>query len=180
MTLETKMAENWKHLKHSLHAAISSVYERDQNLLNRDANERTLSFRLAHYLISSFPEHNIDCEYNRHGDDVKRLPRITTTDTGDTKGKTIFPDLIIHERGTDDNNYAVIEIKKEGNADTERDIEKLQSLTAANLGYFYAYGIHLTFGIKSIKDAAVYINGSLDQEKTTELKELLIRRANAA
>lgn len=174
------MTENWERLKDRLYAAISAVYEYDQNLLDRDVNERTLSFRLAHYLIEIFPEYDVDCEYNRHGDDVKRLPRVTTTDTADTKGKTIFPDIIIHKRGTDDNNYALIEIKKEGNTDTERDIEKLQSLTADNLGYRYTYGIHLTFGATSLHAAAVYTQGEINEEKTTEIKGQLANNMRTA
>ena len=70
---------------------------------NRDIHEQALSHRLAYHLENSnfFTGYNVDCEYNRHGDDTKE----------DSEGR-FRPDIIIHVRGNDDDNLIMIETKK--------------------------------------------------------------------
>lgn len=59
------------------------------------------------------------------------------TRTDDTDAKTIFPDVIVHQRGTD-NNLIVIEAKKNANRDRDdQDLAKLQAFRG-ELGYRYA------------------------------------------
>jgi len=163
--------DGWQQLKETLASALKQLFEDDQELLSRDVNERTLSFRLAHYLTPLYPDHDVDCEYNRHGDAIKRLPAPDPALTNDTKGKTIFPDILVHERGNDENNHILIEIKKSDNTDTARDIEKLRSLTAPGRGYFYQYGLHLTFGENRLSGATVYTGGNINENKTRDFIE---------
>ena len=131
--------------KKRLETAVTSLIKNDTVLLEKDVNERTISARLAHYLVAEYPSLNVDCEYNRKGDEIKHLPNEEPTSTNDASGKTIFPDIIVHNRGDDSQNEVVIEIKKEGNNDTERDFCKLKSLTSESGSYKYGCGFHLTF-----------------------------------
>ncbi len=52
--------------------ALLKVGEKDKALLAVSANERSITHKLAEYLQTAFPEYNVDCEYNRDGDDPKR------------------------------------------------------------------------------------------------------------
>ncbi|RTL28096.1 MAG: hypothetical protein EKK47_16710 [Burkholderiales bacterium] len=98
-----------------LNAALKCLCERDLHLLNVDASERSMTHRLAVHLIEQFPDHDIDCEYNRDGFDVKRLElaeRAAKDD--DVEAVTVFPDIVVHRRGHNDDNLLVIEVKKRG------------------------------------------------------------------
>jgi hypothetical protein len=170
--------DKWQEFKDHLLKALSKLFEKDRDLLEREVNERTLSFKLGEYLSSQYPNYHVDCEYNRKGDEVKRLPRSQPSQTSDTRGQTIFPDIIIHERGNDERNLAILEIKKYGNNDIQRDIDKLQSLTNPQHDYKYDFGIHLTFDKKKVCDAQVYIGGSKSEGKTSELKTHILKASS--
>lgn len=157
---------DWEGLTNKLIAAIEKLIKEDKCLLEIDINERTLSGRLAFYLQKIFKDYKVDCEYNRKENDIKRLPPEESARTGDTKGKTIFPDIIIHERGNQKKNLCLIEIKKEGNNDTARDIQKLTELTDKNGGYSYDYGFHLTFGKEGLCEFQVYEDGKISPDLT--------------
>jgi len=121
-----------------LHQAISELLNRDDHLLQFDVNERTISHQLAFHLKREFPDWDVDCEYNRNHDDIKRLklPR-EKVDSDDTFAQTVFPDIIIHHRGTDE-NLIVIEIKKSSNPQSpKRDFQKLNAFKS-QLGYQHA------------------------------------------
>ena len=100
--------------------------------------ERSIVFRFAHYLqneirkIESFENLYVDCEYNRNIDDLKKLPE---------PDKRIIPDVIIHERGVNDNNMLVMEFKTYWNNDQGHDEEKIECFTYAKGAYKYKYGV---------------------------------------
>lgn len=100
------------YIEQSLDKALQTLVERDANILMFDINERTISHRLAGYIEPFFKDWNVDCEYNRNHDDPKRLeiPRRNIC-SDDTAARTVFPDIIVHRRGTDE-NLLVIEMKK--------------------------------------------------------------------
>lgn len=137
-TSETAFLEN-------LDQALHALTERDTFILKRAANERAISFRLAMHLQSVFPEWDVDCEYNCWDSSSKRMNHvITTTDTAATEARTIYPDIVIHKRGTSQ-NLAAIEISKSTNDfGKHRDIKKLK-VYKAQIGY--AYAILLTIGV---------------------------------
>jgi hypothetical protein len=93
-------------------SALDKLMQCDSSLLQIDANERSITHRLAMYLQEEFEDWDVDGEYNRDNHPVKRL-RLTEefAQTNDTDGKTVFPDIIIHHRRTDQ-NLLVIEVKK--------------------------------------------------------------------
>ena len=96
--------------------ALDQLYERDRYLVdnrpflkerngNHHVGERSIVFRLAHYMqnfMDSNWEYNdyvLDCEYNRNGVHAKKLPSFE---------KGVYPDVIIHSRGNNDNNILMI------------------------------------------------------------------------
>ena len=130
-------------LKEKIDSAINMLIEEDNYLLAVDVNERSISHRLALYLQQQFMEWNVDCEYNRNRDDTKRLflggcihIPVEEIQTDDTEGRTVFPDIIVHHRGTDD-NLLVLEMKKSSsNISNEFDLHKLHEY-GNQLGYKY-------------------------------------------
>jgi hypothetical protein len=129
---------------------ISRLLEKDIYLLEINVNERTISGRLAFYLQGLFSDWDVDCEYNRskkkskeldlvHGELNQELSKSHKSISPiDDNGKTVYPDIIIHHRGRDE-NLVVIEIKKNSSTDEEDnfDITKLEKYKR-QLGYKYA------------------------------------------
>ncbi len=120
----------WNEAKSLIEDALAIFMERDRPLLVMDANERSVSYRLAMHLQRRFGDGwDVDCEYNRmlpddQGRVSKRLLKLPqTAPTDDTQGKTVFPDVIIHRRGPDGPNLLAIEIKKSGRDDAEDRLE---------------------------------------------------------
>ena len=86
--------------------AIDKVVEFETDLLDLDVSERALSHQLARYMAEQIGSPwSVDCEYNRHFNDPKRLVlRPRGASDQDVKAVTVFPDIIIHERNSDRNN----------------------------------------------------------------------------
>lgn len=99
-------------VKDKILRAYRMLFTRDSHLLVADANERSITHRLAIYIQNEFPEYDIDCEYNRNGLTPKRLDSFKKQiENNDSTGSSVFPDIIVHHRGTND-NFIVIEAKK--------------------------------------------------------------------
>ena len=81
--------------------AARHLLNQDRYLFANDLNERSITHKFAEYLQHQFPEWNVDCEYNRDHHDPKRLDLPSRHDISgdDVNAKTVFPDIIIHERG---------------------------------------------------------------------------------
>lgn len=133
----------------AINTALDELLNRDSYLLKNNVNERSVSHRLAMYLQSQFPDWHVDCEYNRNHDDVKRLEldvRVTTD--LDLDAVTVFPDIIVHRRATDE-NLLVIEIKKSTSRESsDYDLKKLNAFKK-ELGYQFAIFVLLPSGKKS-------------------------------
>ena len=125
---------------------LNRLMEADQYLLEIDVNERSITHRLAIYLQEIFDDWHVDCEYNRDGNDPKELYFPSDPgDVADTDARTVFPDIIIHERGTG-NNYVVIEVKKSTSVvGGEWDREKLTRYRN-QLGYRFALFVEFDTG----------------------------------
>lgn len=138
---------NCDEVKSRLLAALNKLLERDSYLLVKNVNERSISYRLAMYLQEEFGQWNVDCEYNRNYDDMKtlELPRKDTS-FSDTDAVTVFPDIIVHNRGSANDNLLVIEVKKSSNRDSgDWDIKKLRAYKD-QLRYEHAVFLRLTTG----------------------------------
>lgn len=139
----------------ALNEALDQLLRSDSAILAMDVNERSISHRLASYLEPFFPGWNVDCEYNRNHDDPKRLNiRRRNILSDDTQATTVFPDIIVHHRGTDD-NFVVIEMKKTTSQETDDyDLEKLHAFKE-QLRYQFAIFVKVRTGgapsIESVK-----------------------------
>lgn len=133
-------------IDNAVYEALHQLLRVDAEILINDINERTISHRLATYLEPYFPGWNVDCEYNRNHDDPKRLDiQRRNIESDDTQATTVFPDIIIHRRGTDE-NLVVIEMKKTTSQEQdEYDIGKLEAFKN-QLGYQFAIFIKVQTG----------------------------------
>ena len=124
--------------------AVGVLMERHARLLELDVNEQAIAHKLAEVLREEFPDHDIDCEYNRHHNEVKRLKLSGQTEkTESTHPTRVLPDIVVHHRRTDD-NLLVVEMKKVENSspqEDENDKKKLRAFVKAP--YNYEYGLFL-------------------------------------
>lgn len=113
----------------------------------------------------SFKGWNVDCEYNRHGNEDLN-PKHLEGIEGCLERKTtdwIIPDIIIHQRGSKDrNNLVVFEIKCNDKLDN-CDIQKLIGLTELLGNFKYSFGIGLEFGLKGC-ERFVFADGEKKRE----------------
>lgn len=138
--------------------AIAQLLEKDYYLLQIDANERAISHRLGLYLQLLFTDWHVDCEYNRNLDQPKRLEQYEEFFDAEqrvwsiavTDPITVFPDIIIHERGTG-NNLLVLEMKKT-TSKVRDDFDRMKLNEFKNqYGYPYALFIKFTTGVENIE-----------------------------
>jgi hypothetical protein len=116
---QTPSHPSFDEIDRKISQALEQLLDHDAYLLQIDANERAISHRLGMYLQLLFEEWHVDCEYNRNLGDPKRVktakgfldPAAHTRSIAETEAITVFPDIIIHKRGTS-NNLLVIEMKK--------------------------------------------------------------------
>ncbi len=152
---------------------ICDFLREDTDLLTNDANERSISHKLAEHLQKYFNNLKVDCEYNRHGNSVKRLRYSRDSDIGadDLDVKTVFPDIIIHNRGIDQCNLVIIEIKKSNSSISgDTDEQKLRSFTEDE--YKYQLGLFLVADVKN-KRLIIKRAFRCGQEITDEISVLL-------
>src|SRR6476661_2467922 len=142
--------------------ALAEFYAHEAFLLERDLGERTLTHRLAVHLEKQFSGWNVDCDYNRLGERTLRLPKGTMVSTDDHLGKSVYPDIVVHQRGIP-NNLLAIEVRKDSNHQpVEHDQHKLQALTDPHLWFAYRIGVLVTLGKKQVTSSEVYVGGALD------------------
>jgi|GEM_PF-1056806 len=127
-----------------LNAALDTLYAGDQKMIVVDVAERALCARLSAILQNSFPEHAVHAEYNRHGVYPKEID-LPNADGVPTSTR-VFPDIIVHQPGHDDENILVIEVKKSTNVlPDQADIRKLEKLKE-QIAYRFAVFLRLPAG----------------------------------
>lgn len=137
--------------------AIEQLIAKDPWLLVNNLNERCITHKIATYLQEEFSDYDVDCEYNGNIEslngskmiyvlrqDLNRLKRLTKKEKRKTKGeilvRSVFPDIIVHKRGTNENNLCVIEVKKSTNKTPfDYDQIKLKAYTSSNEGNTLKY-----------------------------------------
>lgn len=156
----------WSEVRDRITSAAQKFENHDSYLLRHDLNERTISHKFALYLEHEFPGWDIDCEYNRSTGKPKslRLPK-DGVNWDDTHAKTVFPDVIVHRRGTS-SNLLVIEIKKVGLPD---DFDR-KKLKAYKLDHQYRYAVLLR----------VRVGTQFGFESPEEIGEIDVERQHAA
>jgi hypothetical protein len=136
--------ENEEEVFRKVKAALTMFFQKEKALLDNNASERSISHKLAEHLQQQFPLLKVDCEYNRHGDAIKKLQygHVESISTDDLEAKTVFPDIVVHKRGNDESNLLVIEIKKSNSGQHHGpDQEKLKAFTGNQ--YRYEVGLFL-------------------------------------
>ena len=153
-------------------AALREFYAHERFLFEKDLGERTLTHRLAVYLERQFPGWEVDCDYNRLGERTLRLPHGTIVSTDDHLGKSVYPDIVVHQREIP-NNLLAVEVRKASNHQPpEHDQHKLRALTDPHLWFAYGIGVYLVLGKSSVA-SDVYIGGVIDQAASALLAERL-------
>lgn len=93
-----------------LEEAVDQCYEKDFLLIDRSMEQACVT-RICIYMqerinkdkrFRYLKKYNLDCEYNKAGDEIKATPR---------RMKGTRPDLILHKRGENTNNLMVVEFK---------------------------------------------------------------------
>ena len=141
--------------------ALQEFYAHEAWLLEHDLGERTLTHRLAVHLEPQFPGWQVDCDYDRLGERTLRLPHGTIVSTDDHLAKSIYPDIVVHQREIP-NNLLAIEVRKASNHQPpDHDRHKLRALTDPHLWFAYGIGVYLVLGKKSVV-SDVYVGGVID------------------
>jgi hypothetical protein len=145
-------------------AAIQLLFKHDSWLLVHNLSEQSITHKLAVHLQSFFQEYHIDCEYNgniERGNGKKRISVLKSDIInagllkkgeeeidGKTIDRAVFPDIIIHQRGTNEHNLCVIEVKKSSSkVSRDYDFLKLKAYTSNYYGndLNYKIGVFLDF-----------------------------------
>ena len=144
--------------------AIGEFYAHEAWLFEKDLGERTLTHRLAVHLERQFEGWEVDCDYNRLGERVLRLPHGSIVSTDDDLGKSIFPDIVVHRRAVPENLLAVEVRKAINHQPVEHDHHKLRGLTDPHLWFAYRIGVFLILAKKQVKSSDVYLGGVIDAD----------------
>ena len=144
--------------------AIEEFYAREGLLFDKDLGERALTHRMAVYLERQFDGWEVDCDYNRLGERLLKMPHGTIVSTDDELGKSIFPDIVVHRRTVPENLLAVEVRKASNHQPIEHDQHKLRGMTDPLLWFAYRVGVLLVLGKGKVKSSDVYLGGVIDRE----------------
>lgn len=130
-------------LKEGIEQALDKLYSRDSLIIHRNKNnhtgERSIVFRFGmyfdEYCREYFLDYDVDEEYNRNLDSVKKL-----------NDDSVIPDLILHKRNSNKANLLVIEFKTWWNKDQTKDKNKIKGFIDPNGMYHYKYGAVILVG----------------------------------
>ena len=154
-------------------AALHDFYAREAFLLERDLGERALTHRLAVCIEKQFSGWEVDCDYDRLGERTMRLPHGTVSSTDDHLAKSIYPDIVVHQRDIP-NNLLAIEVRKAANHQPiEHDQHKLQALSDPHIWFAYAIGAMVTLSRKSVSQSEIYVGGKVDPARSLWFTERL-------
>jgi len=154
-------------------AALREFYARETFLLERDLGERTLTHRLAVHVEKQFSGWEVDCDYDRLGERTMRLPHGTVTSTDDHLGKSVYPDIVVHQRDIP-NNLMAIEVRKASNHQPiQHEQHKLMAMTDPHLWFAYAMGVLVTLAKKNVTHCEVYVGGRRDAHHSIWFAERL-------
>ena len=154
-------------------AALRAFYARESFLLDQDFGERTLTHRLAVHVEAQFSGWDVDCDYNRLGQRRMLLPRGTIASTDDSLGKSVYPDIVVHQRAVPKNLLA-IEVRKAANHQPlDHDRHKLRALTDPHLWFAYWIGVLVTLARTNVAGVEVYVGGEIDLDLTARFAERL-------
>lgn len=154
-------------------AALRDFYAHEGFLFEKDIGERAVTHRFAVHLEKQFPGWAVDCNYDRLGERTLHLPHGTIISTDDHLGKSIYPDVAVHQREIP-NNLIVVEVRNASNhTSLEHDQHKLRALTDPHIWFAYWLGVLLVLAGKQVAVSEVYVGGVLDRTLTAWFIERL-------
>lgn len=123
-----------------LQGAFAKLYKFDSDVIEKNIHEQCLSGRLAMYIREEFQESKdnkirVDVEYNRDKNNIKCENQ--NKEYNVENNPHIRPDILIHERGTNNYNILYCEIKKGNNC----DINKVKKQVYGDRRYRYGISI---------------------------------------
>lgn len=132
--------------------ALNKLYINDYFLIENNSTELNIVFHFSRYFIELLNERNVeeykelsgDCEYDRNIFREKEYKSIVYN--YDNTEHKIYPDFILHKRGSNDNNILAIEFKKYNNKrqkSLQKDKYKLMALTDSDGEFKYKLGLHI-------------------------------------
>jgi hypothetical protein len=125
------------------------------------------------HVEGQFPDFEADCDFDRLGPRTLNMPHGSIVSTDDHLGKSVYPDIVVHQRSVP-NNLITIEVRKTSNHQPmEHDRQKLRALTDPHIWFAYWIGILLTLGKNGVASAEIYASGKHDPEMSGVLAELL-------
>jgi len=112
-----------------IQCACRTLQEQDFHLLVNDLSERSITHWLAIHLSLNLTDYQVDCEYNGDVDRASSRKRVdmlrdellargllTDREMAGPETATIerqvYPDIIVHRRGSNAHNLCIIEVKK--------------------------------------------------------------------
>ncbi len=122
-------------LKKVVEETLDQFKQKEKYLLGKNLNERTISHKFAEYLQRRFAGWNVDVEYNKNKDDIKEIKYIDGI-------KRVFPDIIIHKRGSR-NNLLIIEIKKNASENVKK--KEIVRINKFKRQINYSHGLFVNF-----------------------------------
>ncbi|MHB1683531.1 MAG: hypothetical protein ACYCYO_12025 [Bacilli bacterium] len=128
-------------VKKRVERSLNTLLRNDIYLFEIGVHERTIAHRLAVYLENEFSSWNVDCEYNRNQYD----PKLIGSRDSDGNDRRVYPDIIVHHRGTSDNLLA-IELKRLDSVDGQVEDERKLNEYISRLGYRYGLFVSLETG----------------------------------
>jgi len=142
-----------------VHQALTKLYKNQRYLILNRVSERSIVFWFGVYFFeglkdSEYANYDLDIEYNRNLSNAKKtrhFPRGT------------YPDLIVHERGSNNNNVLVIEFKTWWNRQQSKDIQKIKDFTDTTGEYNFQTGLFIELG-REETEIKVLINGEVVDE----------------
>jgi len=147
-------------------AALRDFYAHEAFLFEKDIGERAVTHRFAVHLEKQFSGWSVDCNYDRLGERTLHLPHGTIISTDDHLGKSIYPDVAVHQREIP-NNLLTVEIRKASNhTPLEHDQHKLRALTDVHVWFPYWIGLLLVLDKDQVTMSEVYVSGLVDEAQS--------------
>lgn len=133
---------NLPELKIRVEKAINTLYSRDSKLFKYMVAEWAIAHRLAVYLEQEIPGWNVDCEYNKQGENSDAKTNVQT----DRATERTRPDIILHHRGEflPEHNLLLVELKIDEIADDQK-VKEFTRPPAGDRRFQYQYGLALSF-----------------------------------
>jgi hypothetical protein len=153
--------------------ALREFYAHEGFLFEKDVGERAVTHRFAVYLEKQFSGWAVDCNYDRLGERTLHLPHGTIISTDDHLGKSIYPDVVVHQREIP-NNLLAIEVRNATNhTSLEHDQQKLKAMTDPDVWFAYWIGVLLVYAKHNVVASEVYVGGVLDRPMSLWFAERL-------